>query len=171
MVYIAGERGRRSTTLQLQRSIPRMLLFAAFASFALTCPARADPLDDGFKNPPDSARPHTWWHWMNGNVSRQGITRDLEAMKRVGLGGFTAFHVTDAIPPGPVTYMSDEWLDLMKHSASEARRVGLEMCMHNCAGWSSSGGPWMTPELSMQEIAWIEARVRGGTKVDVQVKQ
>ena len=142
-----------------------------FGLLATTAMLRADALEDGFKSPPDSARPHTWWHWMNGNVSRGGITKDLEAMKRVGLGGFTAFTVTDAIPPGPVKYMSDEWLDLMKHSASEARRVGLEMCMHNCAGWSSSGGPWMTPELSMQEIAWIEARVRGGTKVDVQFKQ
>src|SRR3954452_6763836 len=110
---------------------------------------RADGLEDGFKSPPDSARPHTWWHWMNGNVSRDGISKDLEAMKRIGLGGFQAFSVSDAIPPGPVQYMSEQWLDLMTHAASEAGRLGLEMCMHNCAGWSSSGATWITPERSM----------------------
>src|SRR2546429_8364044 len=111
------------------------LLFILNASIA-----SADSLSDGFATPPDSARPQTWWHWMNGNVSRDGITKDLEAMKRVGLGGFTAFSVTDAIPPGPVKYMSDEWLDLMKHSAAEGRRPGLGMCMDNWAGRGSSGG-------------------------------
>src|SRR5215212_2084957 len=75
-----------------------------------------DALAEGFVNPPDSARPHTWWHWMNGNVSREGITKDLEAMKRVGLGGFQAFSVNDAIPAGPVGYMSEQWLELMEHT-------------------------------------------------------
>ena len=120
----------------------------------LVLTTRADDLTSRFKSPPDSARPHTWWHWMNGNVTKDGITKDLEAMKRIGLGGFQAFSVTDRIPEGPVKYMSTEWLDLMGHAVREADRLGLEMCMHNCAGWSSSGGPWITPELSMQEIVF-----------------
>src|SRR5213078_656054 len=100
----------------------------------------------------------------------EGITKDLEAMKRVGLGGFTAFSVTDAIPPGPVNYLSDQWLELMEHAASEADRLGLEMCMHNCAGWSSSGGPWITPEMSMQEVQWSETHVTGPKHVEAQLK-
>ncbi len=68
-----------------------------------------ESLQANFLNPPDSAKPQTWWHWMNGNVSKQGITADLEAMQRVGVGGFEAFHVTDGVPAGPVGYLSDEW--------------------------------------------------------------
>jgi hypothetical protein len=138
---------------------------------ALAIATRADDVASNFKSPPDSARPHTWWHWMNGNVTKDGITKDLEAMKRIGLGGFQAFSVTDRIPEGPVKYMSDEWLDLMGHAVREADRLGLEMCMHNCAGWSSSGGPWITPELSMQEIVFSETQTAGGKEVELKLKQ
>ena len=79
-------------------------------------PGEQRSLEEQFRNPPAEARPRVWWHWMNGNVSREGITKDLEAMKRVGLGGFQAFHVTDGIPAGPVGYMSDRWLELMEHT-------------------------------------------------------
>ena len=82
---------------------------------------------------------------MNGNISRQGITKDLEAMKRVGLAGFQLFNVTDGIPTGHVDYLSPQWLDLMEHAIDEAERLGLGAGMHNGAGWSSSGGPWITP--------------------------
>ncbi len=138
---------------------------------ALAISARGDDLESGFKSPPDSARPHTWWHWMNGNVTKEGITKDLEAMKRIGLGGFQAFSVTDKIPPGPVKYMSPEWLDMMGHAVHEADRLGLQMCMHNCAGWSSSGGPWITPELSMQELVFSETQATGGKDLEIQLSQ
>jgi hypothetical protein len=133
--------------------------------------AEVPAIDQGFAHPPDSARPHTWWHWMNGNVSADGITRDLEGMKRFGLGGFEVFDVTDRIPRGPVNYMSDQWLEMMKHAASEADRLGLEMCMHNCAGWSSSGGPWNKPNQSMQEVIWSETHAAGGKKIELNLPQ
>src|SRR5450759_3035699 len=128
----------------------RRLLLVAVALCAVT--ARADSLEASFQNPPDSAKPHTWWHWMNGNVTKEGITADLEAMKRVGIGGAQIFNVDSGIPHGPVQFLSPEWRELFKHAVSEANRVGLELCVHNCAGWSSSGGPWNTPEHSMQRI-------------------
>ncbi|MGE3109118.1 MAG: glycosyl hydrolase [Phycisphaerales bacterium] len=115
----------------------------------------------GFGNPPDSAKPHTWWHWMNGNVTREGITADLEAMKRIGLGGAQIFNVSEHIPEGPIAYNSDEWRSLVKHAASEAKRLGIELCIHNCAGWSSSGGPWVTPEHAMQTVVTTEMRAIG----------
>lgn len=139
--------------------IAAYLLLVSFM-FGAHC-AQADELKDAFRDPPSRARPHTWWHWMNGHVSREGITKDLEAMKRIGLGGFQAFHVTDGIPAGPVGYMTPRWRELMKHTALEADRLGLEMCLHNCAGWSSSGGPWVKPENAMFEIVWTESQVRG----------
>lgn len=114
-----------------------------------------------FKNPPERARPHTWWHWMNGNVTREGITADLEAMKKIGLGGAQLFNVSEHIPPGPVAIMSPEWRALVQHAASEADRLGLELCMHNCGGWSSSGGPWITPEHAMQMVVTSETQATG----------
>jgi len=123
--------------------------------------AASDSLEKGFLHPPDSAKPQTWWHWMNGNISREGITADLEAMKRVGVGGAQIFNVDCGIPPGPVKFMSPEWIGMVKHAVSEADRLGLELCIHNCAGWSSSGGPWITPELAMQEPVWAERQIKG----------
>src|SRR5689334_17964804 len=119
-------------------------------------------LEQNFLHPPASSRPRTLWMWMNGNVSSNGIARDLESMKRVGLGGAMIFNVGEYIPKGPVDYGKSEWLDLMRHAAGEANRVGLELGMHNCPGWSSSGGPWITPEMSMQQLVWSETRIAGG---------
>ena len=120
-------------------------------------------LEKEFVKTQDSAKPHTWWHWMNGNVTAEGITADLEAMEEIGLGGLQAFHVTDRIPAGPVDYMSEEWRELMTHTVREADRLGLKVCLHNCAGWSSSGGPWITPEHSMKQVVWTTTQVEGPT--------
>jgi hypothetical protein len=108
---------------------------------------------------------------MNGNITADGITRDLEAMQRVGIGGFQIFQAGTGIPPGPVAYGSSQHLDLLKHAAAEANRLGLEFAMHNCPGWSSSGGPWITAELSMQQLVWSETFVTGGRPVSVTLPQ
>jgi hypothetical protein len=121
----------------------------------------ADALEAGFLSPPDSARPQTWWHWMNGNITREGITADLEAMKDIGLGGAQIFNVDEGIPAGPVKFNSPEWHELFKYTVAEADRLGLQLCIHNCAGWSSSGGPWNTPEHAMQRVVTSEVRVQG----------
>ncbi len=130
-----------------------------------------DTLEKLFKHPPTSARPYTWWHWMNGNVTKEGITLDLEAMKEIGLGGFQNFDAGTGIPKGPVVYLSPEWLKLKEHAIKEADRLGLEFGMHNCPGWSSSGGPWITPALGMQQLTWSEMRVPGGNSVNVKLPQ
>lgn len=122
--------------------------------------AAAD-LEKGFIQPPDSARPHTWWHWVDGNVTAEGITADLEAMARVGVGGAQIFNVGAGIPHGPIMYNSPEWVALVKHAVKEARRLGLELCIHDCAGWSSSGGPWVKPEHGMQVVVSSDTRVTG----------
>lgn len=129
--------------------------------------AQAAALEEAFRNPPASARPHTWWHWMNGNVTAEGITRDLEAMARVGVGGVQMFDVGTGIPKGPVATLSPEWVRLVEHAAKEADRLGLSFTMHNCPGWSSSGGPWITPELGMQQLVWTETAVTGGRPIEV----
>jgi hypothetical protein len=138
------------------------ILGPAFLGLLLTASASASPVDDGFKNPPDSAKPHTWWHWLNGNVTRQGITKDLEAMKAVGLGGFQQFDVGLKMIEGPVVYNSKAFHELMAHAIAEANRLGLEAGFNNASGWSSSGGPWITPETSMKTLVWSEMTVLGG---------
>jgi len=127
----------------------------------------AAALEAAFRNPPTTALARTWWHWMNGNISEIGITRDLEAMKRVGCSGFHIFQVGSGIAKGPVDYGSPQHFALLRHAAREAERLGLEFAMHNCPGWSSSGGPWIPPELSMQALTWSETFVAGGQRVGV----
>ena len=103
---------------------------------------------------------------MNGNVTKEGITADLEAMQRVGIGGAQIFNPLEGIPDGPAPYMSPQWLDLFRHAASECKRLGLELCFHNCAGWSSSGGPWIKPDEAMQTIVVSETKAKGPAKFD-----
>lgn len=126
-----------------------------------------DSLAKNFQTPPNSAKPQTWWHWMNGHISKEAITSELEAMKDAGLGGFTLFNANTATPlEGPVEYMSDEWFKMIEHTISEAERLGLEMRIHNGAGWSASGGPWVTPDQAMQEIVWTELHVSGPRQIN-----
>lgn len=149
------------------------LVGAAAGAFAVTLswprqPAAqtGDALLDGFTTPGFDARPHTWWHWINGNVTTDGITRDLEALARVGVGGVQMFDVGCGIPVGPAKTLSDEWLKVVRHAANESERLGLSFTMHDCPGWSSSGGPWITPDIAMQQLVWSEATVKGGKPVD-----
>ncbi len=127
-------------------------------------------LEKNFQNPPASARPHTWWHWVNGNITKEGIRADLEAMTDVGIGGAQIFNVGEEsgsvdIPAGKIDYMSPEWLDMIEFAVKEAKRLGMELCFHNCAGWSCSGGPWITPEMSMQKLTWCDTAVSGDENV------
>ena len=131
----------------------------AWAAFA------ADSLFDGFANPPASARPQVWWHWMNGNVTKEGITADLEAMACAGVGGAYVFDVPTGIPEGKVRFASDEWFDMLRHANEEAKRLGLDLSVANCSGWSSSGGPWVKPEDSMKRVVFTERVVRGGERL------
>jgi len=100
---------------------------------------------------------------MNGNVTEEGITADLEAMKQIGLGGAEIFNADCGIPAGPVKFNSPEWHELFKHAVSEANRLGLQIEAHNCAGWSSSGGPWNVPSNGMMHVVTSEIRLTGPT--------
>jgi hypothetical protein len=115
-----------------------------------------------FKNPPAQYHPKTWMHAMSGNMSKEGLTKDLEAMKEAGLGGFLLFNITQGIPNGKIIYNSPEHHNMLTHAAKEAERLGLSFGVHNCDGWSSSGGPWVTPEQSMKMVVWSEKILRGG---------
>ncbi|TRD12079.1 glycoside hydrolase [Erythrobacter insulae] len=141
------------------------LMLAASGAVAATPDTDAPTIEQmraQFKSPPAEARPMTWFHVMSGNMSREGITKDLEAMAEAGIGGIVLFHVTQGIPHGTVRFNSPEHLDLIAHVAAECERLGLLFNFHNADGWSSSGGPWITPEQSMKRIVWSQAIIAGG---------
>ena len=124
-----------------------------------------------FKRPPDSARAWVYWYWMNGNISREGLTADLEAMKRVGIHGALILEGDLTVPEGPVKFLSGEWRELFQHVLKEAARLGMQVSMNNAAGWAGSGGPWITPELSMQKLVNTRLRVEGGKPFDGVLEQ
>ncbi len=118
-------------------------------------------LEREFRHPPDSARPWVFWFWLNGNITSNGITADLESMKRVGIGGVSIMDVEQGTPKGTAAFGTPAWLDLFKHMCCEAHRLGLKVDMNDDPGWSGSGGPWVTPELSMQKVVWSETSLKG----------
>ncbi|MBB4079244.1 hypothetical protein GGR28_001864 [Lewinella aquimaris] len=133
-------------------------------------PNPSDELEQNFISPPNESKPRTWYHVMSGNMSKAGITKDLESMAAVGIGGLLLFNVTQGIPLGDVVYDSPEHHDMLVHAAAEAERLSLSFGVHNCDGWSSSGGPWVTPELSMKMVVHRDTVVSGG-QLDLQLAQ
>src|SRR6185312_2200468 len=113
------------------RSLP--LALAALAILGASPYAAAD-LQSGFAQPPASAAPRTWWHWISGNISSQGITADLAAMKAIGLGGAQVFTVDQSDVKGPVVFMSPQWRDLVKQAIQESGRLGLELSIEDGEG-------------------------------------
>jgi hypothetical protein len=128
--------------------------------------ATAASLERGFRQPPDSARPWVYWFPLDGNLSSNGITADLEAMARVGIGGVLYMETDQGAPRGPAGFAGPLWRELFKHICAEAHRLGLEVNMNNDAGWCGSGGPWITPELSMQRVVWAETNLTGPGRFD-----
>lgn len=115
--------------------------------------------ESDFQTPKNASKAQTWYHWVNGHISKEAVTKDLESMKEAGLGGFTLFNVGEGTPFGGMAFYSDEWWEAFIHTKKEAKRLGLEMGMMNGPGWSASGGPWNTPENAMQEVVWTEQQI------------
>jgi hypothetical protein len=147
-----------------------LVVCASIAARGANAPATGNQLSQQFVNPPDSARPQVWWHWASGNVSNAGITADMEAWKKEGIGGGTIANI-GVLPEGPEPFLSPQWWGSVKHAVTEANRLGLQLGFFNCEGWSSSGGPWITPDIAMQMVVWSETRVSGPRTVSVNLPQ
>jgi hypothetical protein len=138
---------------------------ALVGAWIVSAQSADDALVRGFKDPPASARPRVWWHWMSGNITKEGIKADLEWMKRVGIAGFQNFDAglnTPQIVAKRLVYMTPEWKDAFKYAATLADELGLEMAIAGSPGWSESGGPWVTPAQAMKKYVWSETRIEGG---------
>jgi hypothetical protein len=119
-----------------------------------------DSLEKGFRQPPSSAKPQVYWQWINGNVTKEGITADLEAMHRVGINGVLVQTVGGG-PGGPMQRMNPQFFDMMEHAAKEAARLGMKISMSVSSGWAGCGGPWVKPEQSMQFVTSSEVVASG----------
>lgn len=127
----------------------------------------APSLEDQFRDPPASARPRVWWHWMNGNITKDGIAKDLAWMKRIGIGGAQTFDANTTTPQlleKQLAYMTPEWKDAFRFAASEADRLDLELAIASSPGWTATGGPWVKPEDGMKKLVWSETIVAGGKR-------
>ncbi|MDR2844668.1 MAG: hypothetical protein LBV28_01085, partial [Puniceicoccales bacterium] len=113
-------------------------------------------LADGFTKPAPEYRPWVYWFWNNGNLTKEGVTADLEAMAAVGIGGVLIMDVGQGAPRGAVQFLSDEWREIFRFVISESKRLGIEVNMNNDAGWNGSGGAWITPAESMQMLTFSE---------------
>jgi hypothetical protein len=135
------------------------------------CTAQKNTMRENFLRPPDSARPWVYWVWMDGNISREGITADLESMKLAGIGGVIIMEVNVGIPRGPVSFMSSEWRVLFRHVAREAERLGLQVTLMTGPGWTGSGGPWVRPEQSMVHLVASDTVVTGPVRFEGALRQ
>lgn len=158
-----------------------LLVSAAVAAASLALPQLAwaqsvapDALERGFQTPPDSAKPRTWWHWTMSNVTKEGITKDLEWMKRVGIGGFMLADVaaggSQSVEP-KTPFGTPGWYEAVRHAAAEADRLGLEMAIFSSPGWSETGGPWVKPEEAMKKLVWSETKVQGPVRFSGKLPQ
>ncbi len=132
-----------------------VLLLAAFS-------ALASDWERGFLDPPPETKPSVYWYWISDNISRQGITDDLESMARAGIGeAFIGNVDVTQNSRGNVKVLTPEWWSLVEHAIREGGRVGVKVGMFNCPGWSQSGGPWVKPEQSMRYVTLSETHLTG----------
>ncbi len=150
----------------------KKLLIAAFALTALvSCGNSTNEIDElraGFDNPPQAARPQVWWHWMNGNITKDGIRKDLEWMDRVGMGGFHHFDAalgTPQVVEKRLIYMHDDWKDAFAYAVKVADSLDLQMTVASAPGWSATGGPWVEPKDAMKKLVWRTMDVAGGQHI------
>ncbi|MBD3268076.1 glycoside hydrolase [bacterium] len=142
------------------------LLFVASLLFQATARAQPAHLEEGFADPPQEAGVRCWWWWLNSNVTKEAITRDLEAMKAKGFSGAMIFDAGGAnqrgneqVPAGPL-YGSPAWRELYKHALKEAKRLNLVLGLSIQSGWNL-GGPNVTPEFAAKQITFSEISLQG----------
>ncbi len=122
-----------------------------------------DELKQAFLTPPDSVRPGVYWYFMDGNLSREAMTADLESMKKAGIGNVLFLEVYVGVPRGKVGFLSEEWQELFAHAMKECERLGITLTLGVGPGWSGSGGPWVKAEESMRHLVSSTLKISSDT--------
>ena len=147
----------------LHRFFP-ILVLTIHTLIAPRVAAGTDALAGDFRHPPAATKPRCYWYWFDDHVSKVGITRDLEAMREVGIGGAFIGLIGGAmgkrteLNPKP---LSEPWWENLEHAVREGTRLGVDIGLFNCPGWSQSGGPWVKPHQSMRYLVQEEIRLEG----------
>jgi hypothetical protein len=161
--------------MNLRRHLLNFLLISSILLVSLNCqrvdsysPIAASTLEvdyqdltNLFLDPPNSARPGVYWYFMDGNLSREEMTADLESMKEVGIGHVLFLEVNVGVPQGPVKFLSEEWQESFTHAVKECERLGIVLTLGSGPGWTGSGGPWVKMEESMQHLVASKLEVAG----------
>ncbi len=152
---------------------PALWIVLVFSPFILAAQSTEQWSAARFKNPTNTTKLHTWWHWMEGSISKVGITKDLESMHSNGIVQATILNVglfdgkTFDVPK--VAFNSKEWHSMFAWALKEANRLNIKIGAHNCDGWNSSGGPWIKPAQSMKTISWSKTVLTGNRLVDEKI--
>jgi hypothetical protein len=153
------------------QAISSLLIVACISAVTMIGCANTpiDKLKEAFKNPPETSKPGVYWYFMDGNLNREEMTKDLESMKEVGINNLIFLEVGIGVPRGSVDFMSEEWQELYVHSVREAERLGIRILLGAGPGWCGSGGPWVKPEESMKHLVFSETEVIGGENVNIEL--
>jgi hypothetical protein len=173
LVFVQNLRNLKRLT-QLNTTMKRIaFLFLVLAGCSTVEVQLPDP--EAFRNPGTEYAIHTWWHWLDNAITREGITADLEAMKQEGISTATILNVSlhgeRDLGVKPVLFNTPEWHSMFRWALEEADRLGITIGVHNCDGWSTSGGPWITPEQSMKICVWSRSRVSGPGTVSLELPE
>lgn len=146
----------------------RLLVLAAMPLMALSALAQNDRLEKEFLRPPASVQTSVYWYWISGDISHEGVIRDLEAMKKVGINRAFIGNIYDGEYKAGrnVPLMSEEWWSILHTALKKATELDIEIGIFNSPGWSQSGGPWNKPEQSMRYLTASEIRVEGPRRLD-----
>ncbi|KAJ4203051.1 hypothetical protein NW759_015249 [Fusarium solani] len=146
-----------------------ILLFVSFVAISARGNAQileSKTLAKNFASPKSHLGPHVYWHWMNGNINKDGLDKDLAAMAEAGHGGALIKDVQAGLPEGPVTYGSREWLDLVVHAVEGLEKRGVQAAMHNSPGYSGVGSHALPVNETMKELVWTESRITANSSSD-----
>jgi hypothetical protein len=157
------------TMVRLSILLAISMLFALCTRPVQVSQAVYDQVQEGFTTPADTNKPWCYYYWIGDDISKEGITKDLEAMKEFGLGAVLIGNINPDEVDGPVPLFSEAWWDAMVHVVVEGHRLGIDIGMFNCPGWSQSGGPWVTHDKAMRHLVYSETTVQGGGTISVQL--
>ena len=159
-------------------NIKILIILLAIAFFTTNCisedklsPVEFQKIQTGFVTPHDSNSVWCYWYWIGDDISKEGITKDLEAMKEVGIGAAFIGNINPDEVDGRVPMLSEEWWEHMVHAVNEGKRIGVDIGTFNCPGWSMSGGPWVKPEMAMRHLVYSETTIAGGEKKTVKLEK
>ncbi|MDR1417397.1 MAG: glycoside hydrolase family 2, partial [Prevotellaceae bacterium] len=137
-----------------------LTVVAVFAILLPCCTSDFSAVEKGFVTPPDSIRTGVYWYWINDNISKGAVIKDLQSMKQAGINRAFIGNIGDGYPRGNIKIFSDEWWEVMHTALKTATELDIEIGIFNSPGWSQSGGPWIKPEQSMRYLAASELRVK-----------